>query len=181
MFKRWLNRLLPKKKIYYRHVFLKKIIAIWLQRIFKILFLLYTKWTICQREKKIRSITLKMIHYWNNLFVNQLFYHISTYEINYQKKERYSSQGGEEKWKEEQYGSKHKFKETWRSNRPPFCLDYKSGLALEFPANRTSSKIDLRNYNRLSELYNRTYVIVASSPSAITGHRSAKLAIKPYL
>lgn len=40
---------------------------------------------------------LKMIHYWNNLFVNQLFYHISTYEINYQKKERYSSQGGEEK------------------------------------------------------------------------------------
>lgn len=118
MFKRWLNRLLPKKKNLLWTRISKKIIAIWLQRIFKILFLLYTKWIICQREKKIRNITLKMIHYWNNLFVNQLFYHISTYEINYQKKERYSSQGGEEKWKEEQYGSKHKFKETWRSNRP---------------------------------------------------------------
>lgn len=70
------------------------------------------------------------------------------------------------------------FKETRRNtDHHPFARI--TNLALvEFPRN---PKIDLRNYNRLSELYNRTYVIVASSPSAITGHRSAKLAIKPYL
>lgn len=73
------------------------------------------------------------------------------------------------------------FKETRRNtDHHPFARI--TNLALvEFPRNRASPKIDLRNYNRLSELYNRTYVIVASSPSAITGHRSAKLAIKPYL